>query len=613
METTRKSQGARAEAMSCRKKILLLLLILVAVPVAARAQDEDWRTRAERSDYRETARYGETVDYCRRLERAAPRWVRFTAYGTSPEGRALPLLIISKHGDFTAAAARRAGRPIVLIQSGIHAGEIDGKDASLALARDIVITKKHAALADHAIVLIIPIYNVDGHERFGAFNRINQQGPEEMGWRVTAQQLNLNRDYMKADAPETRALIALFNEWRPDLYIDNHVTDGADYQYELLFTAETQGYMGKEVADYNAQVLQPQIRAGLERAGHITEHYFDLRDTKDPSKGLDTYIFTPRFSNGYGALRNRPTILVETHMNKPYKTRVIATYDLLVETLRVVGGSAQQLMQAVRAADEATSRLGNSYDATRKVPLLFDQTEKSRPFTFRGKEFRIELSEVSGDARVIYGDRPRDIETVIYEEFQETAAVAPPLAYIIPPAWQAVIDRLRAHGVRLERLSEEVSAEFETYRFSNAKWQENPYEGRHPATFMTRAVVERRTLPKGSVVVRLNDPLAKIVIHLLEPAAPDSLVQWGFFDGIFEQKEYAESYVLEKLAREMMETDPKLRAEFMERLRSDAAFRGSAAARLRFFYERSPYFDSFKNAYPVVRVTKPLDLKTEKF
>ena len=262
------------------------------MPNSTSATPPDWRTTAERTDYKTTATFEETLAYCKRLEAASPI-VHFASFGTSPEGRELPLLILSTDRAFTPEAARATKKPVVLVQNGIHSGEIDGNEACLALARDIAVTGERRSLLDHAILLIIPIYNVDGHAQSNPFNRINQDGPDEMGWRATGQNLNLNRDYMKVDAPETRAFLRLFNEWKPDLFIDNHVTDGADFQYDVLYTIESTGYVARPIADYVDRVFQPHVHPAMEHDGHVVESYFLLRDETDLAKGIERMVFPP--------------------------------------------------------------------------------------------------------------------------------------------------------------------------------------------------------------------------------------------------------------------------------------------------------------------------------
>ena len=288
----------------------------------------DWQTRAEQTDYRETAPYADTIAYAQRLASASPL-LHFESFGKSGEGRQLPLLIAAEAETFTPEAAHSAGKAVVLIQACIHAGEPDGKDAGFALLRDIAITKTQPDLLKNVVVLFIPIYNTDGHERSSPFNRINQNGPAELGWRTTTSYQNLNRDYMKADTPETRAWLSLWNRWQPDLFIDCHVTDGADYQYNITYQFEHHEGIAPSVLSWEREVMNGKVFPAMEAAGNIVSWYLEFADNRDFSKGIRDFNGSPRFSTGYVHLRNRPGILIETHMLKPYKPRVIGTYDFL--------------------------------------------------------------------------------------------------------------------------------------------------------------------------------------------------------------------------------------------------------------------------------------------
>ena len=582
-------------------------------PLANPSSDvpSEWLTRAERTGFRQTPRYDETIAFCRRLAESS-EWIQYRTFGTSPEGRDLPLLIASKDGEFTPAAAKAAAKLVVFVQNCIHPGECAGKDASLMLLRDIAVTRTRSGLLDHVVLLIAPIFNPDGHERFGPYSRINQNGPEEMGWRVTSRNLNLNRDYMKADAAEMRAWLALWNAWLPDLHFDNHTTDGGDWQYDLMFAADTHAAAAPQVANWLTEALYPQMLPALEADGHIAMTFFGLIDSKDPSKGISSGGFGPRFSTGYAAIRNRPSILVETHMLKPYRTRVIAHYNIMRRALEVIDRDPGGLREANRAADSATVRMGVIHDPDARMPLAIGGTDETVPFTFKGYAYRRELSDVSGDVRIVYDNtKPIEIETVWRNGTKVTKEVNPPIGYIIPPQWTEVIELIQAHGLRCERLAEPITAEFESYRFKEVSFPTRPYEGRFQARYETEPIVEKRTYLAGSVFVPLDQPDAKVAVHLLEPEAPDSLVSWGFFNAIFEQKEYGEHYVLEDLARRMLADDPELREEFENRVRTDREFASSPRARLYFFYKRSPYWDDRMNVYPVARITKPLTAKTK--
>src|SRR6266581_1305036 len=322
----------------------------------------DWRTPAEISDYRTTPRYAETMAYARRLVAAAPGELRPETFGRTGEGRDLVVVIASKDGVFDPAALHRAGRPIVLVQNSIHAGEMDGKDACLALLRDLAVTKQKAALLDHAVLLVIPIYNADGHERFGSTNRINQNGPEESGWRTQSRNLNLNRDYMKAETPETRAFLRLWNRWLPDLFVDTHVTDGADFQYDTTYGIDTGPDVFPALAEWKRTALAPSIESSVAAAGHVVAPYLNFKDDLDPSQGLTIAQDVPRFSTGYVNLQNRPALLLETHMLKDYRTRVLGSYEFVRAVLEVANRDAGRLVAMNREADAATVAAGTKYD-----------------------------------------------------------------------------------------------------------------------------------------------------------------------------------------------------------------------------------------------------------
>lgn len=594
----------------------LLSLFLCSLATAQKAgpaapANADWRTPAEVSDYRTTPRYDETMAYVRRVAAAAPRQVKITTFGRTDEGRDLIAVIVSKDGVFDPAALHKANRPIMLIQNAIHAGEMDGKDSCLALLREMLITKTQAKLLERAVVVILPIYNADGHERFGPYNRINQNGPEEMGWRTQARNLNLNRDYMKADAPETRALLKLFQAWLPDFFVDDHVTDGADYQYDTTYAIDYGPDVDPALARWIREQLKPYIEKSVSATGHVIGEYVGVGES-NPGRGLTVGQDTPRFSTGYMILENRPGFLVEMHMLKDYKTRVTGNYELLRALLEVINRDADALVRMNREADAATIRAGQQSDAAAQFPLRLAATDSSVPFHFLGYKRVVELSEVSGVPWTRFTHEPENIDIPLHNELKATVMVAPPRAYIVPAQWTSVIDVLSAHGLKMVRTTAPWSAEVETYR-CEVKWQERPFEGRHPAQgggefsptgsgVGCRAVRETLSFPAGSAVVALDQRAAKIAIHWLEPQSPDSAVAWGFFDAIFEQKEYGESYVLEKLARDMMAKDPKLKEEFEQKVTNDKEFAADPRARLNFFFHRSPWWDPHQGLYPVGRL-----------
>src|SRR6266850_4456139 len=609
-------------------KALTMLLVVIAICCLAGAQSNptaaDWRTPSESSNYRTTPRYNETMAYLRRVAAAAPRQVKFETFGKTGEGRDLVAVIFSRDGNFDPAALHRAGRPVLLLQNAIHAGEMDGKDACLALARDMVVTKTRVSLLERAVVVIIPIYNADGHERVSAYNRINQNGPTEMGWRTNAVNLNLNRDYMKADAVETRAFLRLWNRWLPDYFVDNHVTDGADFQYDVTYAIDTGPDVSPATAEWQRSAVAPYLEKSVTNSGHLISPYFSFVDESDPGKGAALTQDVPRFSTGYGVVQSRPAMLVEMHMLKDYKTRVTGNYEIMRAMLEVMNRDAAKLVENNRAADAATIAAGKTHDPQAKFPLRLKASSETAPVHFRGYKFERVPSDISGKNWIQYSHEPLEIIVPLPVKLEVAAAVAPPAAYLVPAQWTDVIDRLTAHGVAVRRITAAWSGEVETYRCERMHWQEKPFEGRHPITAigdlsehpdarpLCRPVRERFSFPAGSALVPLDQRAAKVAIHFLEPDGPDSAVAWGFFDTIFEQKEYGEDYVLEKLAREMMAKDAKLKEEFQNKLATDKEFAGSSFARLNFFFQRSPWWDQRLGLYPVGRLNSLQNLPVAK-
>ena len=591
--------------MRSHMKLLLLAAILLAAPASAQT---DWTTHFERTGGEATPTYAQTMRYLERLD-SASAWIRLESFGVTPEGRDLPLVILARSGTFTPEEARASGKDILLIQSGIHAGEIDGKDATLMLLRDIAVTRRLEHLAENVIVLFMPIFNLDGHERTSPYNRINQNGPAEMGWRTTAQNLNLNRDYMKADAPEMRAWLRTFNAWMPDMLVDCHVTNGIDFQYNLSYAMEVHGNMAPPVAAWERD-LETAFIAGMDEIGDPIVPYSFPRERSDIREGLIDWASRPRLSTGYAAIRNRANLLIETHMMKPFRDRVYATYHLLIEVLDYVRLHPGTLRAAVEKAEQSDiqrfARAGSNKDS---IAVHFRSRGSTRSFRFLGYETETRQSTISGGTYVWWDrSRPIDVEVPFLDDVQPVVNVLPPRAYVIPQEWQDVITVLRLHGVELLRLQEDTRVAVETYVFSDAEWRDRPYEGRFTVDANVTPRIDTVQYHAGDYVVDLAQPSGRVALHLLEPRAPDSFVYWGFFNAVFERKEYFEDYVMEEIAADMLAEDHALRAEFEQRLAADSTFAASPRARLWFFYERSPWFDEKLNVYPVGRLlqTPPL-------
>jgi hypothetical protein len=573
-----------------------------SLELAVRPGDE-WATPFEAGGMVDSPTYDETVAWLERLVAASPK-LRMVSLGTSPEGRELWMVVASAALSDGAAATpeelrarlRAAGKPVLLAQAGIHSGEIDGKDAGMMLLRDLTVRGTKAELLDRASLLFVPIFSVDAHERRSVYGRINQRGPLHTGWRTNARNLNLNRDYAKLDTPEVRHMVRALDAWAPDLYLDLHVTDGADYQYDITFGwSERPAVWSPAIARWLDGVYRPGVSAALAGQGHIPGPLVFTVDPYDWRRGVARFGGPPRFSNGYGDARHLPTVLVENHSLKPYAQRVLGTYVLLEESLRLLGGPGGETLREAVAADRSAR------PAT--VPLDWRRAEGAEPPTeeFLGVGQRVELSPVSGDLRVVWTGEPVTARVPVFQATEPAAAVERPAAYWVPAAWGDVIERLELHGIEMERLAEPRELEVEMYRLTGAETAEAPFEGRVRATATPVAERRRERFPPGSVRVPTDQPLGELAVLLLEPASEDSFFQWGFFHEVLSRTEYVEDYVMEPMAERMLEADPDLRQAFLEKLRSDREFRTDPGARLDWFYQRTPYHDDRYLLYPVAR------------
>jgi len=567
----------------------LLLALLAAFPLAQAAPD--LVTVSERSGFTATGRYDEVVQLCKAFQQAYPKQVKCLQFGTTPEGRPLLALAVNAQGVFTPAAARNKGLPVTLIQGGIHAGEIDGKDAGFLALREILEHKLGEGTLDKQVLLFVPVFNVDGHERFARWNRPNQRGPVEMGWRTTAQNFNLNRDYVKADAPEMQAMLALVNAWDPLTYVDLHVTDGAMFQHDVSIQAEPVN-SGDPAFRKAGLALRDGIISDIGKQGSSPQSYYmSFKDTDDPASGFVNSVYDPRFSTGYFQLRNRIAVLVETHSWKDYPTRVRITHNTIVSILQQVADHGRDWQRAAADADARAARL-----AGQPVALSYKTTDKTTMVDFQGYAYTRTLSDVSGMLMTHYDEsKPQVWHVPLRDEVVEDLQVkAPGAGYVVPAAWaHSVAAKLDQHGIRYRTLDKAVADKASFGATSVESHQRLKVEGAWKP--------EPRALGKGALFVPIAQPKARLVMAIFEPQAPDSLLAWGVFNNAFERKEYMEEYVAEDVARAQMAKDPALAAEFGRKVDSDPAFAKNPHARLEFFARRHASWDERLNLYPVMR------------
>ncbi len=547
------------------------------------AKDDPWITPAERAGFATSPSYGQTRAWLERLDAASPL-VSIETFGRTSQGRDMLMVRASKGGS---------RKPVVLVQAGIHAGEIDGKDAGLMLLRDIALRGKESLL-DEVDLVFVPIYNIDGHEATSRWNFPALRGPREKGLAVNARNINLNRDYAKADAPETRAMIALLQRLDPVLYVDCHVSDGFDMQYDITFTYAGWGRYAyhRATADWLMGRFGPTVTAALERGGHIPTLYPSPVDTRQPASGIRQAPEGPRYSTGYGDFIGVPTVLVENHMLKPYRQRVLGTYVLLEAALKLTASDKDRIVAAKR-----------SDRASRPATLLTSWTRAAQPIgwidAFKGVAFERYLSPATGRMEQRWTGKPITFRMPIIGQ-EPVKTVTLPIAWWVPKEQAEVLDRLRLHGIRFDAIEAPRTLTLDRTRVENPAVQP-AQDGRLPLKAAFQHETATETLPAGTIRVPSDQPLGLLAAALLEPEAPDSFLAWGFFPEMLSSPPGAEAFVLAPLAEVLLARDDRVRAAFEAKLKADPAFATSPEARLEWLTARLPDRSAFYRTYPIRR------------
>lgn len=557
-----------------------------------RPASDPWATAFEAdAEHDFSPNYVDTRAWFDRLD-AASDLIRIEQFGVSPEGRPIYAVIASKDG-----ATFDPSKPVLLAQAGIHPGEIDGKDAGMMLLRDIAFYGKDDLL-DRVNLILIPILSVDGHERASAYSRPNQRGPRIQGWRNTATNQNLNRDYLKLDQPEMRAVRGLIVKYRPDLYVDIHVTDGMDYQYDVTY-----GYNGEDgvysrspaTAAWLDSAFKPAMNAALEGRGHIPGELVFGVDDENPRAGLSDGGLGERFSNGWGSAAHVPTILIENHSLKPHEQRVLGTYVFLERAMTLLAEQGAGLRAAV-AADSALRPA--------EIPANFQSD--AQPIStraFKGITYETYDSPASGRREIRWLGQPDpEVWQMPFYSSHPTLTLRRPEAYWVPSYRTDIIERLRIHGVAMETLDAPRTVPVEMLRLDDPRLATRANEG-HVQITVTQVTPQQRdwTFPTGSVRVPTDQPLGDIVVLLLEPQSSESFFAWGMFPEVLSRVEYIEGYAIAPLAERMLAADPALKAEFEAKLAAEPDFAANGDARLQWFYERTPFYDDRYRLYPVAR------------
>ena len=547
---------------------------------------DPWITPAEASGFKTTPRYADVRAWLERLDAASPL-ITVQSFGRTGEGRDMLYVRASKGG---------AKKPVVLVQAGIHSGEIDGKDAGLMLLRDIALHGKDDLL-DNVDLVFVPIYNIDGHEQMSAYNFVHIRGPAQKGRDANARNIDLNRDYAKADAPETRAMITLLRELDPILYVDCHVSEGFDMQYDVTFTYAGWGKYARHraTADWLQGRFGPAVTTALTKAGHIPSIYPSPIDTREPSKGIRFSPEGPRYSTGYGDFIGVPTVLVENHMLKPYRQRVLGTYVLLEATMKVAARDAHQIT-AAKAKDRAS----------RPAELLTRWQPAEQPIAwiehFKGVAFDTYLSPASGRMEQRWLGKPVTFRMPIIGQ-KPTETTRLPKAWWVPAVQAEVIDRLRLHGIAFETIAKPRTLTVDQVRLINPKLSQ-PSEGRVPMTATFSHQQREQVMPVGGVRVTADQPLGLLAAALLEPESQDSLLAWGFFPEMMAPAPSTDAFILAALGDRRLATDLAIKDAFDAKLAADPNFASDPDARLAWFYEQAGPGHPYPLRYPITREIK---------
>jgi hypothetical protein len=569
------------------------------------APTNDLLTPFEKGNGNQTCTYGECIAYYQQLDAQFDE-AKLFAYGNTAVGKPVHLLVISSDKNFDPVKIHEAGKCVALIDNGIHPGEPDGIDASMMFARDVLTKEEWKPLLDHLVLCIIPVYNVSGMLNRGNSSRANQNGPEAYGFRGTAQNYDLNRDFVKCDTREAQTFTEIFRTWNPHVLVDNHVSNGADYQYAVTLIPTQKDKLQPVLANYQEKKLLPDLYAMMKSDGFEMTPYVD--PVKEiPDSGIAAFLETPRFSTGYAALFNCIGMMPETHMLKPYSLRVQATYRLISNVATICARDHAEIVANRKLADSATA-------AQQQFALNWKLDEsKSDELIFKGYEAKYKTSEVTASDRLWY-DRTMPFEKKIhyFNDYAVTASAHKPAAYIIPQCWERVIERLRWNRVEMKQLARDTALEAEVYYIDELKSSPVAFEGHHiNSAVKIRAEVQTLPFYEGDYVVIPDQAANRYIVEMLEPQGVDSYFAWNFFDAILMGKEYYSAYVFEDVAAELLRTDTRLSAEFETRKKSDAALANDPRAQLDFIYRHSPYFEKSLRRYPVARLKnlRPLPLK----
>lgn len=552
------------------------------------------QTRFEKSNGTETATYFETISYYKALDKASDN-ILMKEGGMSDAGYPLHIVLVSTDKSFNPTEWHKKNKVVIMINNGIHPGEPDGIDASMMLIRNI--KNRKIVLPVNVVLAVIPVYNIGGCLNRNAVTRVNQNGPVEYGFRGNSQNLDLNRDFTKNDSKEAKAFAKLFHWLNPDIFIDNHVSDGADYQHTMTLITTQYEKLGAIAGNWLRNVFEPQIYVGMKEKKWDLIPYVEF-DGADLNKGINMFYETPRYSSGYAALFGTFSFIPETHMLKPYKQRVLSTYDLMETFINKASANASELL-AIR------KKAASEMIVQKQFPLKWNiDKQKNSSITFKGYEQDSALSEVTGLTKMFYNrNKPYSKEVKFFNYFMAENGIEKPKAYIIPAGWYDVVERLELNGIKTRRLLNDTIMSVSFYRIDEYKSRSIPYEKHHGNyAVKTTKFLENTTFLKGDYVVELNQPGNRYIIEMLEPTGDDSFFAWNFFDAILQQKEGYSDYRWEDIAADVLKKDIVLQQKLAAKKTAEPEFTKNVPAILNYIYKNSVYYEKAHMRYPVYRV-----------
>jgi Zinc carboxypeptidase len=572
----------------------ILFLILVSIITVQLTSAQSITTKFEQSKGTQTPNYFEIIEWWKKLDEKSGK-VKLLTMGMTDAGYPLHLVVVSNNGDYNFENIRKNNKRIILINNGIHPGEPDGVDASMLLARDIV-TNKYK-IADNVVLAFIPIYNIGGCLNRSANYRVDQNGPDEFGSRGNSQNLDLNRDFIKCDSKDARAFTAIFHLLDPDVFVDNHVSNGADYQHVMTLLTTQHNKLGGIMGDFLNKVFEPALYSSMKTKGFDLVPYVNVWNDI-PDNGWPEYWDGPRYASGYAALWHTFSFVPETHMLKPYDQRVKATYSLM-----------QCFIEFTTANSERIRDLRNqtklSIQTAAEFPLSWALDKSQfKEVQYKGFESGRKPSEISGLPRLYY-DRAKPYEKTIkiFNYYAVKNTIRKPKAYIIPQGWWKVVELLQLNKINLWQLKKDTTIEVEVYKIEDYKSSARQYEMHHLNTEVkTSSVLQSVLFKKGDWYIPMNQVANRFLIETLEPQAEDSYFAWNYFDAILGQKEGYSAYAFEDIAADFLKNNPALRTKLDQRRAADTAFAKDGRAQLNFVYQNSPWFEPDYLRYPVYRV-----------